>query len=242
MDVSGIITQIEDSCPLIEQVVGARVGGSTAPAATQAEVRALFQSLVGGRMYALQAPESVARPFIVFQLASSFPGAFDGYDITHTDQYVLMLRGDDYDALLVIALQLVSALDGEDIEVTDMMHDYSPREGLYGINFELNVTRLAAGSQNKPAAFVYPLSRSAAPSEFDNRTKQRVTGEYAILLVTSGNNIPALTDQVRAALLGWQQSQYHHEMEYASGTSIEGVGGMSVWREIYRDSFYITQS
>lgn len=242
MDVDLVIARLQAQCPTLAQVIGARPGGSTPPAASQAALVALLQGLVGNRMYPLNAVEQVASPSIVYQLTSSYPGSFDGYDITHTDQYVLMIRGDDYDALLTLLPQIVTALDGQDIEITDMLHDFDPREQLYRVNLELSYSYLSASSQAMPAAFVYPVSRSASESAFDNYTKQRVDMDYGILLVTSDDNIPALAAEVQAALLGWQQSPDYHEMQYASGASVEGVGGMSVWREIYRDAFYITQA
>lgn len=107
---------------------------------------------------------------------------------------------------------------------------------------ELTYTYIRATSQTLPAAYVYPLSRSGDATAYDNYTKQFIRAEYAILLVTSSNNIVALQAELQAALVGWQQSAAHHEMEYSNGASIEGVGGLSMWREVYRDGYYMTQS
>lgn len=242
MDVDLVIARLQAQCPTLAQVVEARPGGSTTPAASQAALVTLLQGLVGNRMYPVNAPEEIASPSIVYRLVASYPGSFDGYDVTHTDQYVLNIRGTDYDALLALLPQIVTALAGEDIEITDMLHDFDPREQLYRINLELSYSYLAADSQAMPAAFVYPVSRSASESAFDNLIKQRVDVDYGILLVTADDNLSALTAEVQAALLGWQQAPDYHEMQYASGTSIEGVGSMAVWREIYSDAFHITQA
>lgn len=241
MDITPIITRLQAECPTLSQVLAARNGGSTAPAATQAALYSLLTSVVGTRMYPLQAPENVAHPSMVYQLTSSFPAQFDGYDVLHTDQYVLMLRGQDYSELLTIADTIVGLINGQPIDVTDMLHDFDERESLYRINFELSYSYIAASAQTLPAAFVYTTSQSASPSSFDNRIKQRVSSEYAILLVTTDDNIAVLREEVQNALLGWQQTSGHHEMEYGAGLAIESVGGMAVWRDIYRDSFYITQ-
>jgi hypothetical protein len=202
----------------------------------------LLAGLVGNRMYPLQLPENPVHPSIVYQMVSSTPGVFEGYDVTHTDTFILNVRGADYDALLTLVGSVVAALSGENIEITDILHDYDQRENLYRVNLEISYSYITAAAQDLPAAYVYPISRTGNESLFDNFTKQMVGEEFAILVVTDNSNIPALLDEIQAALLGWQQSQYHHEMQYGNGTAIEGVGGMQIWREIYRDAFYMTQA
>lgn len=243
MDVSAIITRLQSSSPtLFKQVIAAQPGGTQTPVDTQANLYTLLQSTVNGRMYPIKLPEVPAHPSIVYQMVSSAPGVFEGYDITHTDLYVLNIRGVDYDALLTLQDSVISALSGENVEITDMLHDYDPTENLYRINLELTYTYITSASQSLPAAYVYPLTRAADPSAYDNYTKQLVTADYAILIVTADGDIPALQNEIQAALLGWQQSADHHEMEYGNGAAIEGVGGLELWRETYRDAFYMTQA
>ena len=242
MDVSAIVARLTAECPTLEQVIAASTGGSQSPAATQASLYSLLSGLVGNRMYPLQLPEAPTHPSIVYQMVSSTPGVFEGYDVTHTDTFILNVRGSDYDALLTLVASIVAALAGENIEITDTLHDYDQRENLYRVNLEVSYSYITAASQTLPAAYVYPVSRAGNESPFDNYTKQLVAEEFAILVVTDDGNIPALLDEVQAALLGWQQDAYHHEMQYGNGTAIEGVGGLEIWREIYRDAFYITQA
>jgi hypothetical protein len=242
MDVSAIVARLSAECPSIAQVITATTGGTLSPVASQATLYTLLSGLVGNRMYPLQLPESVTHPSIVYQMVSSTPGVFEGYDVTHTDIFILNVRGADYDALLTLVGSIVSALAGETIEITDMLHDFDQSENLYRINLEISYSYITSASQALPAVFVYPVSRSGADSAFDNYTKQLISEDFAFLVVTDGGDIPALLDEIQAALLGWQQSAYHHEMEYGNGSAIEGVGGLEVWREIYRDAFYMSQT
>jgi hypothetical protein len=137
---------------------------------------------------------------------------------------------------------ITTALATANIQITDALHDYDQGENLYRVLMELTVTNIAASSLTLPAAMVYPVARVGNPSTFDNYTKQFVRQEFAILIMTDDANIPALQNEIQAALVGWQQSAAHHEMEYSSGASIEGVGNLSMWREVYTDAFYMTQT
>jgi len=247
MDVSAIVTKLQSRSPtLFAQVVTAGSGGSYTPIASQAALYALLGSLVSNRMYPLKAPESATHPSIVYQLVSTSQSVYEGYDVTQTDTYVLNLRGSVYEEgtgnILTIRNSIISALSGENIRVTDEMHDFDKPEKLFRINMEMEVTYLAASAQTLPAAFVYPVARVGRPSVFDNYTKQKIAAEYAILIVTDDGNIPALQNEIQASLLGWQQSANHHEMEYGHGVGVEGVGGLSMWREIYTDTYYMAQT
>ena len=242
MDVSLIVTRLDAQCPGLAQVIAALPGGTMLPVASQAGIYSLLQGVVGGRMYPLQLPENPTHPSIVYQLVSSSPGTFEGYDVTHTDLFVINLRGPNYDALLTLYNSLVTALAGSNVDITDAAHDYDQAENLYRINLELTYTYIAAAAQTLPAAFVYPLTRSGGESAYDNYTKQLISADYAILIVTASNNIPALQAEIQAALLGWQQTANHQEMLYGNGAGIEGTGGLSMWREVYHDSYYMTQA
>jgi len=193
-------------------------------------------------MYPLQLPESPTHPSIVYQMVASAPGVFEGYDVTHTDVFIINVRGADYDSLLTLVNIIIATLSGENIEITDILHDYDQAENLYRINLELSYSYITSASQSLPAAFVYPLARAGNDSAYDNLIKQYVSEDWAILVVTDAGDIPDLLDEIQAALLGWQQTVAHHEMQYGSGASIEGVGGLEVWRESYRDAFYMTQT
>jgi len=242
MDVSAIVARLDAQCPGLAQVLEAKPGGTMQPIATQATLYGLLQGVVGGRMYPLQLPEKPVHPSIVYQLVSSVPGTFEGHDVTHTDLFVINLRGYDYDALLILFNSMVAALAGTTVDITDAAHDYDQSENLYRINLELTYTYITAASQALPAAFVYPVTRAGEGSAYDNYTKQLISADYAILIVTASNNIPALQAEIQAALLGWQQSAQYQEMLYGNGASIEGTGGLTMWREVYHDTFYMTQA
>jgi len=242
MDVSQIIARLQAGSPtLFAQVLEAQPSGSVTPEATQAAVYSLLQGLVSGRLYPVQLPEAPTHPSIVYQLVSSAANSFEGYDVARTDVYILNLRGVDYDALITLQNSVISATVGTTMEITDILHDYDQGENLFRVNLELTYSYLSAASQDLPAAYVYPVSREGDPSVYDNLTKQYVAQEFAILLVTADGNITALQDEVQASLLGWQQSSAHHEIEYNNGASIEGVGSLEMWRESYRDAFYMTE-
>lgn len=247
MDVSAIVSRLTAQCPTFGQIIAADSGGSVSPISTQANLYTLLGALVSNRMYPLQLPESPTHPSIVYQMVSSAPGVFEGYKVTHTDTFILNLRGPDYDALIILAGSITAALDGENIEINDVLHDYDQLENVYRINFELQYTYITSSSQSLPAAFVYPLSRAGNESVYDNYTKQLVTEDFAILVVNNPNTSPVITmtdllDELQVALLGWQQSANHHEMQYGSGAGIEGVGDLEMWRETYTDAFYMTQT
>ena len=238
MDVSAIVSRLDAQCASLQQVIAARPGGTVAPAATQASLYTLLASSVSNRMYPVQLPEAATHPSIV----SSVPGVFEGFSITHTDVYVLNIRGVDYDTLLTLVGTIVTALASSSIDVTDRQEEFDQAEGLFKVHLELTCSTIAASAQTLPMAFVYPVHRYGELSVFDNFTKQLIRAEYAILLVTDNNNIPALQAEVQAALVGWQQDAYHHEMEYSNGASVESVGALSLWREVYRDGYYMTQA
>ena len=246
MDVSAIVSRLTAQCPSFAQIITASPGGTQTPISTQANLYTLLQSSVSGRMYPLQLPESPTHPSIVYQMVSSAPGVFEGYDVTHTDIFVLNVRGEDYDELLTLQSTIIAALSGENVEITDMLHDYDQGENLYRINLELSYSYITSASQNLPAAFVYPLTRAGNESVYDNLIKQFVSEDFAILVVNAPGSptytMSDLLDEIQAALLGWQQTANHHEMQYSNGASIEAVGSLEVWRESYRDAFYMTEA
>ena len=241
MDVSLIAARIAAQCPDFEQVITAPSSGTQTPVATQAALVALLSPIVNDYMYPIQLPEQPTHPSIVYQLVSSSPGTFEGYDVTHTDLFILNVRGEDYDELIELVSGITSVLGSANIDITDAVHDYDQAENLFRINLELTYTYINSSLQTLPAVFVYPLSRSAEGSAYDNYTKQLVRADYAFLIITDDNDIPALQTELQHGLLGWQQSAEHHEMEYNNGSSIEGIGALKMWREVYSDGYYLTQ-
>lgn len=242
MDVSTLVTRIDTQCASFQQVLTATAGGTVAPYATAASLYTLLASSVSNRMYPVQLPEKPTHPSIVYSMVSSTPGVFDGFTVSRSDVFVLNLRGTDYDALITLVGTITTALASANVDITDRVDEFDQEEGLYRIHLELTYTYIAASAQTLPAAYVYPIGRVGDENIFDNYTKQRIRAEYGVLIVTASGNIPALQAELQAALVGWQQSSSHHEMEYSSGASVEGVGSLKMWREVYRDAYYMTQA
>lgn len=246
MDVSLIVARLQAQCPSFAQIIEASPGGSQAPIDTQNTLYTLLQGTVGGRMYPVQLPEVPTHPSIVYQMVSSTPGVLEGYQVTHTDTFIANVRGPDYDALVDIVGTITTALAGQNIEITDVLHDYDQSENLYRVNLELSFSYITSSSQSLPAAYVYPLARAGNESVYDNLIKQYVSEDFAILVTNAAGSptyaMSDLLDEIQAALLGWQQSANHHEMQYNNGASIEAVGSLEVWRESYRDAFYMTET
>lgn len=247
MDLSALVTKLGNVSEL-GQVVEASPGGWQTPVDTAAELYSLLGSLVGNRVFPLTEDEiDAALPNIVYQQVSSQAGFVEGYRVTQTDGYVLMVRvarTGTYAALLTLLGQINTALAGStySIQIEDVLLDYDDQQETYRANLDVRVTYLSAGAQTMPAAFVYPVNRFAGPEQFDNFVGQRVTNEYGIVLVTADGDLQTLMDAVQAELLGWQRVSAGDPFTYVSGKNLEGVAGLEVWREVYADSDYIRQA
>jgi hypothetical protein len=242
MDVSGIVTRLL-TVGSLGQVVTADPAGSPVNYDSSTALYGLLNSLVSQRMYPLTQREDPVQPSIVYQLIGSAQGNYDGFAITQTDTFVLTVKATGYDALfdLVGSIKTTMAASALAIETTDLMFDYEDEAQLFSCAMQVELTYMCSASQTLPAVYVYSLGRSAQSSAFDNITKQRVNDDYGILICTINNDLPALAADIRARLLGWQQSAAHFEMEYASGSQVAGVGGLRLWRETYTDSVFITE-
>lgn len=243
MDVSAIVTQLQGVASL-QQVIAADPAGSPVSFDTSAALVSLLGSLVASRMYPISQREDPAHPSIVYQLIGSRQSEFDGFAITQTDTFLLAVRAADYDTVFDLVTAIKAALAGASaaVEAVDLLFDYDDEVSLFRANIELDYTYLCGASQALPAAFVYSLGRSAEPSPFDNFTRQRVTDSYAILICTTAGNVATLATDIRTALLGWQQSAAHDELEYSAGAQVAGIGGMRLWRETYADSILISEA
>ncbi len=242
MDVSAIVTRLQ-TVGSLGQVVTADPAGSPVNYDSSTALYGLLNSLVSQRMYPLTQREDPAQPSIVYQLIGSAQGNYDGFAITQTDTFVLTVKAAGYDALfdLVGSIKTTMAASALAIETTDLMFDYEDEAQLFSCAMQVELTYMCSASQTLPAVYVYSLGRSAQSSAFDNITKQRVNDDYGILICTINNDVPTLAADIRAKLLGWQQTAFHFEMEYASGSQVAGVGGLRLWRETYTDSVFITE-
>lgn len=248
MDLSALVTQLQGVGSL-GQVVQAQTGGYQTPVDSAAEIYSQLGSLVSNRVHPVTLKDTGAHPSIVYQLVSSSVGAVEGYRITQTDEYVLMVRHTSFDSLftLVGSINTQLAASAFAIDIDDLLFDYDeqisePDAPIYRANIKVSFTYLSAGAQTFPAAFVYSVGRSAEPSTYDNLVKQRVENQYAIVLVTQSGNLQTLMDDVQAQLLGFQRTAFIDPFEYVGGRNIEGVAGLEMWREVYRDVEHIQES
>lgn len=242
MDVSAIVTRLGTVASL-QQVISADPAGSPVTFDTSAALYSLLNGIVSGAMYPISQREGPTHPSIVYQLAGSRQSEYDGFAITQTDTFLLSARASSYDDVFSMVASIKSSLAGASaaVEAVDLAFDFDDEVDLFRANIELDYTYLCGASQNLPAAFVYSLGRSAESSPFMNYTRQRITDTYGILICTTAGNIPALAADIRAKLVGWQQSAAHDSMEYGSGAQIAGIGGMRLWREIYTDANLISE-
>jgi len=249
MNVNAIVTRLDTQVSALAQVISATPGGSQTPVDTSTSLVTLLKSLVSSRMHPVTIRDYNTHPSIVYQLVSSTSGRIDGYQVTQTDTFVLFIRHTSYDSLITLVNSVVAAIDAStsSIEVTDILFDYDSDQQAYRCNMEVEYTVLMSSAQTLPSAYVYTISRSASESVYDNYVKQLVTNTYGIIVVNNTESSPVVTmdsllSSIMSALLGWQQGAAFHEFQYSSGSSVEGVGGLEIWREIYTDGEYISQS
>lgn len=243
MDVSAIVSRLQ-TVGSLGQVLAADPAGSPVNYDSSTALYSLLNSLVSQRMYPLTQREDPVQPSIVYQLIGSAQGSYDGFAITQTDTFLLVVKATGYDALFDLVANIKTTMAGSAlaIETTDMVFDYEEEPQLFSCSMQVELTYMCSASQTLPAVYVYSLGRSAQTSAFDNITKQRVNDDYGILICTINNDVPTLAADIRAKLLGWQQTAFHFEMEYASGSQVAGVGGLRLWRETYTDSVFITEA
>jgi hypothetical protein len=239
MDLAALVTRL-GTVSQLAQVIQAQTGGFQTPVDSGAELVTRLASVAS--TFPVTMREQGTVPSIVYTLVSSQVGQIDGYRVTQTDRYVLSLRTVTYDLLLSKFASLKTALDGSTyaIEINDLLFDFDDVQKLYRANIDIEFTYLSATLQTLPAAFVYSLDRSAGESFVDNLVDQRLENSYGIVVVST-TAIDPILDGIMAKLLGWQVADDHEEFVYSSGSNLEGVAGMLVWREIYRDAEYIKQ-
>ena len=244
MDLSAFKTQLETAGSLV-QVIEASPGGFDVPVDSGAELYTLLSGLVGNRVYPVTAEDNTTLSHIIYTLIGTDSLEFEGFRIAQTDRFVLTLRTADYSGMVSLVNSIVTAIRSSSyaIDLVDYEQTHEPEftaGGAYRTDIEIEFTYLidAAGgpssafSSELPLALIYPVGRSADESEADNLIFQRVNNQYAIV-VAATSGMPALLDEIKGVMLGWQPSTEYHDMEYVSGANLGGVGTMQLWREIY---------
>tara|TARA_A100001201_G_scaffold143757_1_gene147250 strand:+ start:648 stop:1412 length:765 start_codon:yes stop_codon:yes gene_type:complete len=254
MDTTAIRAQVA-TMPSLAQVVEAAPGGFDVPVDSGAELYSLFAPLVENRVYPVTAGEDQTLSQIVYTIVGSDSLELEGYRITQTDRYVLTLRSATYDALISLINAVVTAVrtSAFAIDLIDWETGHEPKyttDGAFRADLEVDFTYVvdAAGGPADalatalPLAVVYPVGRFAEESNADNLIHQKVTNQYAIVLVALAGQMPGLLAELQTALLGFQQASDFHDMEYISGSNLGGVGPMEMWREQYQDYNYIRET
>ena len=239
MDVSGIVTKLDTDVTALTQVVTAVFGGWTTPVDSSTEIYTQLTSAFATQVYPLHQGPDPTFPSLVYSLMNAQPQYIDGFQITQTDRYELMVRSTTYAemATLVGTVNTQLAAASLAMEIVDAAYEYQDVDELFVARLLVEVSYLSSSLQTLPAAFVYPIDRSAEESPFDNTIKQQVFNEYGIVIVAD-SGMSGLLDDVRDSLLGYQQAASWNDIEYVEGRSIDGVAGLQFWREIYRDSQY----
>jgi len=242
MNVDALVARL-DTIPSLAQVVEASPAGYVSPIDSSALLYSTLNSLVGGRMYPLFQGDDPVYPSIEYTLVESQPSVLDGFRISQSDTFNVDIRTTTYSTLVSLVNSVVDTLATTYVEVNAVEFNYEADKAIFVARIQVEAAYLPLDTQTLPAAFVYPMSRDAEPSTYDNYVKQLVQDRYGIVVVApSAANMASLLGDIQESLLGWQQTPEYNEMEYASGSSIEGVSGLRVWREIYEDSSYIQQS
>ena len=247
MDLSALITRLQ-TVGSLTQVLDAQTGGYLTPVASAAELYSRLSTITVGSdpvtVRALSQKDQAVFPSIVHQLVGSQVGIVDGYQVTQTDRYVLTARTTNYDELLTLVGLINTQLSGSsfDIEIEDMLHDWEDEKEVARADIQISFTYLATAAQTLPAAFVYAINRAASDTVHDNFVLQRVENFYGIILVTNTGNLQTLMDDVQSSLLGWQKAAQDDAFEYVGGSNLEGVAGLEVWREQYKDADFIQES
>lgn len=254
MDTTAIRARVA-TMPSIVQVLEASPGGFDVPVDSGAELYSLLGSLVSNKVFPLTAGDDESMPQIVYTLVGTDSLELEGYRLTQTDRYVLTLRAATHDALITLVNSIVTAVRSSSyaIDLVDWDMQWEPKfttEGAARADIEIEFTYMLDGaggpadplSTELPLAVVYPVGRFSNESEADNLILQRRTNQYAIVIATADNDMPALLDELQGVLLGYQQAADHHDMEYVSGANLGGVGSMQLWREIYEDYNFIREA
>lgn len=103
--------------------------------------------------------------------------------------------------------------------------------------------------KRKPACFIAPGSETAQPNPLLGRTSQRVAETFGLWIALDNgadatglkrqDELKALADQVRAALVGWQPGPEYLPIELVSAGPIQWDDGQTLfWPEQYRTEYY----
>ena len=100
-----------------------------------------------------------------------------------------------------------------------------------------------------PAAYVIPERESAEENSLIGIHDQRISESFTVLLLAKNvtdarglaaqEEVKALSDALRAALLGWQPSTAHTPLDLVSAGPLELADQILFWPETYKTRYYV---
>lgn len=249
-DVTNVVSKLNGDKSLLQQVFAAKPGAFAKPIASMEEVHSLLETDFSDAVYPMLLPKNhtASADSVVYTLKTTDVYDVDGYAITQTDAYELVVRSKRASGLETAVDDVIDALRTSSfaVEPMDIAHGYEDDTEMFTAQMMIEFTYALDSSGNAtttlPLAMIYPAGREADRSEYDNLIKQRVDDTYAVVLVTQDSNLPALISEVQGSLLGYGQTAAYFDMEYVAGQNLGGISSMELWREIYTDGHMITES
>ena len=205
----------------------------------------LATTIDANNIHFLSLPDDSSHPSVVYQQVGSVPNYFESHKLTHKVTFVTELREQSDSALIDKTKQLTSALESSNygIELTNAMQDYDKASKTFRQHLEVVLTVPATLTPTLlPAAIVYQISDNAEPSVYDNMIRQSVTSQFAVAVITAGNDIAQLRNQVRNVVIGNITTNKHIPYQLKQGNPLENEGGITIWRDIFYNSTVRVQS
>ena len=215
-------------------------------AAASAALKTLLQSAVT-EAYAVEAPEGAEPTDSIYRLVSARPVEVDGVRVMSAITFVVTLRATSY-AALITALGSVEAqvqASAAAISITDAAMDFDTGKKHFLADLELvyAVPAVAGGVDgNWPALLVDVVDYIGDPEGADLMPiRQRVERTYRLMIMTTGDDLVALRQELEAALLGWQVSAADWPFHFVDGRQVSLPGGIVGWADVYTDAGNIYQ-
>ena len=198
--------------------------------------------------YKLQPPDGQSA---TYELARSTPDYIEGVPVMQTDIYVVRIRSTHHLGFGALSTQVAAVLAAIGastlpVTVTDRSFDFDEKNENYVYSLEVTFLTPAtsAGAGSLPSALLYPIFDAGDESITDNKVQQVVDRHTGLVIFDAAGNIETIRAEVRAVLLGYTLTPEaeHWAHQFNRGDKVESRGVLSVWREIYRDRYYIGQT
>lgn len=254
MNISNIISHLNSNTTSFTSIYEPTLGGFDIPVNSSSDLFTVLNSTI--TTLPNSAEVDTALPHMVYRVMGVNPIEVDGYRVAQTDEFGLLLRASTYSSLRTLTNSVINLLGSGDyaVEASDLQTYYDPdfgADGCHVAELMIDVTYTTASSSPGPTGtldatlpllMVYPISRDAGPMDDMNIVHQQVINQYAFVVVTQGNDIYTLLDELQEALLGYQVSSEHEGMHYLGGANLVGVKPMTIWREMYQNYYWIEET